>query len=239
LLTGTLRQDVSTRFAPGIRTGYFPSVAGAWVISNEDFMKGNNTLSNLKFRLEYGVTGNQDGIGNYDYLSDYALGNSAAEYQFGNNYYQIYRPGAFYPGRTWESTATTNAAFDFGFLNDRITGSLDFYFRKTKNLLATINEPAGTNFSNTIVANVGNMQDKGAELSINAKIINTRDIAWSAGINATINRNKITNLSEVPNPNYPGLPVGNISGGIGTYIQLDQIGYPKNSFFYLPAGIWD
>jgi iron complex outermembrane receptor protein len=236
LLTGTVRQDVSTKFAPGIRTGYFPSIAGAWVISNEDFLKGNTTLSNLKFRLEYGVTGNQDGIGNYDYLSDYALGNQSAEYQFGivngiPQYYQIYRPGAFYPGRTWEQTATTNAAFDYGFWNNRITGSLDIYFRKTKNLLATINEPAGTNFSNTIVANVGNMQDKGAELSINAKIINTNDIAWSAGVNATINRNKITNLSEVPNPNYPGLPVGNISGGIGTYIQLDQIGYPKNSFF--------
>jgi TonB-linked SusC/RagA family outer membrane protein len=231
LLTGTLREDVSTRFAPGIRTGYFPSVAGAWVISNEDFLKGNSTLSNLKFRLEYGVTGNQDGIGNYDYLSDYSLGNTSAEYQFGSNYYQIYRPGAFYPGRTWESTATTNAAFDFGFLNNRITGSLDVYYRKTKNLLATTDEPEGTNFSNTIVANVGNMQDKGAEFTINAKIITTNDISWSVGFNATLNRNKITSLTAVANPNYPGLPQGGIAGGIGTDIQIDQVGYAKNSFF--------
>jgi TonB-dependent starch-binding outer membrane protein SusC len=236
LLTGTVRQDVSTKFAPGIRTGYFPSVAGAWVISNEDFLKGNPTLSNLKLRLEYGVTGNEDGIGNYDYLSPYSLGNKSAEYAFGivngeQQFYQIYRPGAFYPGRTWESTATTNAAVDFGFLHNMITGSFDVYYRKTKNLLATINEPGLTNFSNTIVANVGDMEDRGAELSVNVKIINSNDISWNAGLNATLNRNKVTNLSQEPNPNYPGLPVGGISGGIGTDIQLDQIGYAKNSFF--------
>ena len=236
LLTGTMREDVSTKFAPGIRTGYFPSAAAAWVISNEDFLKGNNVLSNLKLRVEYGVTGNQDGIGNYDYLSPYSLGNKSAEYQFGYNngvaqYYQIYRPGAYFPGRTWESTATTNAGFDFGFLNDRITGSFDLYYRATKNLLATTDEPLGTNFSNQIVANVGDMVDRGAELSINAKLINTQDISWNAGLNATLNRNKITKLSEVPNPNYPGLPEGGIAGGTGNYIQIDQVGYPKNSFY--------
>ncbi|HEY4323546.1 MAG TPA: SusC/RagA family TonB-linked outer membrane protein [Mucilaginibacter sp.] len=236
LLTGTFREDVSTKFAPGIRTGYFPSVAAAWVISNEDFLKGNSTLSYLKFRLEYGVTGNEDGIGNYDYLSPYSLGNKAAQYQFGivngvAQFYQIYRPAAFYPNRTWESTGTTNAAFDYGFLNGRITGSLDFYYRKTKNLLATINQSAGSNFGNQIVANVGNMEDRGVEFSINAKIIDTRDLSWTAGFNATFDRNKITNLTAQPNPNFPGLPVGNISGGIGTKIQIDQVGFAKNSFY--------
>ncbi|HEY2582402.1 MAG TPA: SusC/RagA family protein, partial [Mucilaginibacter sp.] len=125
----------------------------------------------------------------------------------------------------------TNAAFDYGFLNGRITGSLDFYYRKTKNLLATINQPAGSNFGNQIVANVGDMQDRGAELSVNVKIIDNPNISWNAGLNATINRNKITNLTEVPNPNFPGLPVGGISGGIGTTIQIDQVGFPKNSFY--------
>jgi TonB-linked SusC/RagA family outer membrane protein len=231
LLTGTIREDVSTRFAPGIRTGYFPSVAGAWVISNEDFLKGNPIISNLKFRLEYGVTGNQDGIGNYDYLSDYSLSNTGAEYAFGNTYYQMYRPAAFFPGRTWESTATTNAAIDFGFLNDRITGSFDLYYRTTKNLLATTNEPEGTNFSNQIVANVGTMADKGAEFSINAELITTKDITWSAGLNATLNRNKITSLTAVPNPNFPGLAETGIAGGLSNTIQIDQVGYAKNSFF--------
>ncbi len=231
ILKGTIREDVSTRFAPGIRTGYFPSASAAWVISNEDFLKGNTTLSNLKFRLEYGKTGNQDGIGNYDYLSDYSKTNIAAQYQFGNNFYEGYAPGAFYYGRTWEQTASTNAGFDYGFLNNRITGSLDVYYRTTTHLLAPINEPAGTNFSNIITANVGNMQDKGIEFSIVGKVIENRDVTWSVGLNATLNRNKITNLTAVPNPNFPGIPEGGISGGVGTEIQIDQVGYPKNSFF--------
>jgi TonB-linked SusC/RagA family outer membrane protein len=236
LLTGTLREDVSTKFAPGIRTGYFPSVAAAWVVSNEDFLKGNATLSNLKFRLEYGVTGNQDGIANYDYLSPYSLGNKSAEYAFGivngmSQYYQIYRPGAFYPGRTWEQTATSNAAVDFGFLNDRITGSFDVYYRNTKNLLATADESLLTNFSNQIVANIGTMVDRGAELSINAKLITTKDISWTAGVNATLNRNKITSLTATPNPNFPGLPQTGIAGGTSNTIQIDQVGYAKNSFY--------
>ncbi len=231
LLTGTFRQDVSTRFAPGIRTGNFPSVAAAWVISNEEFLKGNTTLSNLKLRLEYGVTGNQDGIGNYEYLSDYSLSNNTAQYPFGNTFYQQYRPGGFYFGRTWEQTATANVGIDYGFMNGRISGSIDVYSRKTNHLLAQINEPAGTNFSTTIVANIGNMTDKGVEVGINAKIINSKDLSWNVGLNATLDRNKITNLTAVPNPNFPGIPQGGISGGIGTTIQIDQIGYPKNSFF--------
>ncbi|WP_299511816.1 TonB-dependent receptor [Mucilaginibacter sp.] len=231
LLTGTIRSDVSTRFAPGIRTGNFPSVAFAWRINREDFLKDNQTLSNLKLRLEYGVTGNQDGIGNYDYLSPYSLSNTTAQYQFGSNYYQMYRPAAYYYGRTWEQTSTANVAFDYGFLNDRITGSLDYYYRKTKNLLATIGQPAGSNFGNQITGNVGNMVDQGLEFSINARIIDTKDISWSANLNATYDKNKITNLTLVTTPDFPGLQVGGISGGTGQTIQIDQVGYPKNSFY--------
>ncbi|MDB5031968.1 TonB-dependent receptor [Mucilaginibacter sp.] len=231
LLTGTIRSDVSTRFAPGIRTGNFPSVAFAWRINREDFLKDNQTLSNLKLRLEYGVTGNQDGIGNYDYLSPYSLSNTTAQYQFGGNYYQMYRPAAYYYGRTWEQTSTANAAFDYGFLNDRITGSLDYYYRKTKNLLATIGQPAGSNFGNQITGNVGNMVDQGLEFSINARIIDTKDISWTANLNATYDQNKITNLTLVTTPSFPGLQVGGIAGGTGQTIQIDQVGYPKNSFY--------
>jgi iron complex outermembrane receptor protein len=229
-ITGTLRNDISTRFAPGIRTGKFPSAAAGWKISQENFLKGNQVLSNLKLRVEYGVTGNQDGIGNYDYLSPFTLSNVGAQYQFGSNYYQAYRPAAYYPNRTWEQTATTNVGFDYGFLNDRITGSIDYYYRKTKNLLATISEPAGSNFSNQIVGNVGNMQDYGLEFSINARLIDTKDVSWSAGFNATVNRNKIQNLSAIFNPDFSGLHVGGISGGLGNTIQIDEPGYAKNSF---------
>jgi len=235
LLSGSMREDISTRFAPGIRTGYFPAGSAAWVISREDFLKDNTTLSNLKLRLGYGVTGNQGGIGDYDYLADYSLSNTGAQYQFGNSYYQAYRPGAFYPGRTWEQSATTNAAIDYGFLNERITGSLDFYLQKTSKLLATIPQSAGTNFSNQITGNVGNMQEKGVELNINARIIDKKDISWSVGLNATLNRNEITNLTAVVTPNFPGLPVGGIAGGLSNDIQIDQVGLPKNTFYTLQA----
>jgi TonB-linked SusC/RagA family outer membrane protein len=231
LLTGTVRSDVSTRFAPGIRTATFPSVAGAWVLSNEDFLKGNTTLTNLKLRVGWGKTGNEDGIGDYDYLSDYSLSTSTAQYQLGNTFYQYYRPGAFYPGRTWEETATTNAGIDYGFLNGRLTGSIDFYYRTTQHLLATISEPALTNFANSIIANVGNMQDKGVEFNITGEIIATKDISWTANVNMTINRNKITNLTLVNGQSTNGLPTGGISGGVGTNIQINQVGYTKYSFY--------
>ena len=231
LLSGSMREDVSTRFAPGIRTGYFPAGSAAWVLTREDFLKNNPSISNLKLRVGYGVTGNEGGIGNYDYLSDYSLSNTGAQYQLGSTFYQAYRPGAFYYGRTWEQSATTNAAVDFGFLNERITGSLDFYSQTTSKLLAPIPQPAGSNFGNTITGNVGNMTEKGIELNINAKLIDRKDLTWNVGLNATLARNNITNLSLIPNPNFPGLATGGISGGIGQTIQIDQVGYPRNSFY--------
>ena len=230
LLTGTVRSDVSTRFAPGIRTATFPSVAGAWVLSNEDFLKGNTTLTNLKLRVGWGKTGNEDGIGDYEYLSDYSLSQLNAQYQLGNTFYQYLRPGAFYPGRTWEETTTSNAGIDYGFLNGRISGSIDFYYRTTDHLLALITEPALTNFSNQIIANVGNMTDRGLEFNITGEIIATKDISWTANVNMTINRNKITNLTLINGQNTNGLPTGGISGGVGTTIQINQVGLTKYSF---------
>ncbi len=230
-LTGSIRSDVSTKFAPGDRTGVFPSAAFAWKINNEDFLKSSNTISTLKLRLEYGVTGNQDGIGDYDYLSPYGLSNAQAQYQFGQNYYQLYRPSAYYPGRTWEQTATTNAGIDYGFFNDRLYGAVDFYYRKTKNLLAPENQPAGTNFGNIITGNVGDMEDKGLEFSVNGRLIDNKDISWTAGLNFTLNRNKITNLTAVPTPDFPGQLVNGISGGTGNTIEINQVGYPRNTFY--------
>jgi iron complex outermembrane receptor protein len=233
LLTGSIRSDISTRFEPGFRTGTFPSAAAAWVISHEDFLKNNTVLSNLKLRVEYGVTGNQEGIGDYEYLADYGLSNSTAQYQFGNTFYQMYRPGGYYPGRTWEKTATFNVGLDYGFLNDRLYGTIDYYHRNTSHLLANIGQPAGANFSNKIVANVGNMADNGLEFNFTGKLIAQKDISWTANLNFTLNRNKITNLTAVYNPDFPGLPEGFISGGTGNYVQIYQVGYPKRSFYML------
>lgn len=228
-LTGSVRSDVSTKFAPNLRTGTFPSGALAWKISNEDFLKGNNTLSTLKLRLEYGVTGNQEGIGDYEYLSQYSLSNSTAKYAFGNTYYQLYRPGAYYPGRTWETTHAANIGFDYGFVNDRIVGSIDYFYNKTKNLLETEGQPALSNFSNQIVGNIGNMENDGLELSITGNLINKKDMGWTANFNVSFNHNKITNLTAIPNPNYPGTGVGGF--GIGQTIEIDQPGYARNTFY--------
>jgi TonB-dependent starch-binding outer membrane protein SusC len=232
LLTATIRRDGSSRFAPANRWGLFPSVALAWKIKDESFLKNNKLVSDLKLRLGYGVTGQQDGIGDYDYLSYYALSATNAAYQFGNTYYQGFRPGGFYANRKWEETATTNAAIDFGFLNNRITGSVDFYYKKTTDLLNSIPQPAGTNFAAYIVANVGDMENKGVEFSINAQPVVTKNLTWDAGFNITYNKNTITNLTVVPKDvNYPGVPTGGIAGGVGGgFAQINAVGYSKNTF---------
>lgn len=238
LLTGTLRRDGSSRFAPKNRWGLFPSLALAWNIKEESFLKSANVVSNLKLRLGYGVTGQQDGIGNYDYLSYYALSTSTASYQFGDTYYQAFRPGGYYANRKWEQTATYNIAMDYGFLNNRISGSVDFYLKKTSDLLNSIPAPAGTNFSAFVVANVGSMENKGVEFSINAQPVQTKVLSWDVSFNATYNKNTITNLTIVPDdPSYIGFPSTNISGVQG-FAFLNAVGSSKNTF-YLYHQIYD
>jgi len=228
LLTATVRSDGSSKFEPATRYGTFPSVALGWKINQENFMKNMTSVSTLKLRAEYGVTGNQEGIQDYDYLADYTLGTSTAQYQFGNTFYQTYRPGAYFFGRTWEQTATANLGLDYGFFNERLTGALDFYNRKTEHLLAVISQAAGTNFSNQIVGNVGNMENRGVEFSVNGKLIAKKDVSWDLGFNATYNQNKVTSLPSVA---YPGLADGGISGGTGSKIQSTYVGYPIRSFY--------
>ncbi|WP_158795828.1 SusC/RagA family TonB-linked outer membrane protein [Pedobacter sp. L105] len=231
ILTGTLRNDYSTKFAPAQRSGLFPSGAFAWRINEEDFLKDSKLLSLLKLRLEYGVTGNQDGIGSYDYLSAYSLSNSTARYQIGNVFLNTYRPGAYYPGRTWETTASSNIAVDYGFFGNRLTGSVDYYYKKTKNLLALISQPALTNFGNQITGNIGNMTNRGLEINISGQIITQTDINWTANFNVTFNNNKITNLTAIANSTSSGLLTGSISGGTGNTVQINSVGYPVNSFY--------
>ena len=232
LLTATLRRDGSSRFAPQNRWGLFPSVALAWKIKNEAFLKNADAVSDLKLRLGYGVTGQQDGIGNYAYMSIYSLSQANASYQFGDNFYQGYRPGGFYADLKWEQTATWNAAVDYGFLDNRITGSVDFYLKKTTHLLNNVAQPAGSNFSAYILANVGDMQNKGVEFSINAEPIRTNDVTWDLGFNVTYNKNRITNLTVVPqDTSYPGLASGTIAGGIGgQFALISAVGGSKNTF---------
>lgn len=232
LLTATIRRDGSSRFGPENKWGLFPSVALAWKIKEESFLKNVNVLSDLKLRFGYGITGQQDGINDYDFLSFYSLSAPNASYQFGNTYYQMYRPGAYNPNIKWEQTATTNLGIDFGFLGNRITGSIDLYQKKTTDLLNLIPQPAGTNFSAFFIANVGSMENKGIEFNLTGQPIRTPDLTWEAGFNITYNQNKITNLTVVPqDPTYKGIQAGGISGGIGGgFSQIQAVGYSRNTF---------
>ena len=193
--------------------------------------KQSKVISALKLRFGYGETGQQDGIGNYDYLSYYALSGQQGKYQFGNTFYNMYAPGGYYGGRKWEQTATTNVALDFGLFNNKLTGSLDVYKKVTSDLLNLVGQPAGANFSNQVIANVGDMENKGVELSLNLQAVNKADFNWDLGFNITYNENKITNLTISPDPNYPGNKFGGISGGVGNTIMINSVGYNRGSFY--------
>lgn len=230
ILTGTIRRDGSSRFSPLNKFAVFPSGAFAWRLKDENFLKDSQTLSDLKLRVGYGTTGQQDGLDNYGYTSFYSLSSGTAEYQLGNNYYQLYRPSAYDPKRKWEQSATTNVGIDYGFLNNRITGSIDAYYKNTKDLLGQVNIPAGSGFSNTFITNVGNMVNRGIEFSINAAIIDKSDLKWNAAFNVTYNESKITKLSFY-NESPIGNKVGDLNGGTGTTGQVNTVGYAPNSFY--------
>lgn len=231
LFKATLRRDGSSRFAEDKRWGMFPSASFAWRIKEENFLTNSNVVSDLKIRFGYGLTGQQDGIANYGYIPRYSLANGQAQYQFGSEYYDLYRPDGYNPNLQWEQTTTYNAGIDYGFLNNRISGSLDFYIKKTTDLLSEIDQSAGTNFSNKIIANIGDMENRGIEFSINTQPVVNKDLVWDLGFNVTYNENEITRLTLVNNPDFPGNLVGGIAGGVGSTVQIHTVGYPKSSFY--------
>lgn len=229
LLTATLREDGSSRFSPENRWGLFPSLAFAWLVSDEKFME--NSKMYLKFRAGYGVTGQQDIFNDYPYIANYDSSTSTAQYQFGDVYYYLLRPDGYDPNIKWEETSSYNVGIDFGFAGDKVSGSLDVYKKVTDDLLATIPIPAGTNFTNQILTNVGSMENTGIEANINIIAINKKDMGLEFGINGTANKNKITNLTKIEDPNSPGILVGGIAGGIGNTIQIQSVGYATNTFY--------
>jgi len=231
LFTASVRQDGSSKFNPDNRFAVFPSGAVAWKLKEENLFKNVKSLSDLKLRASYGVTGQQDGIGYYDYISYYNLGSNTAQYQFGNTFTQISRPNGYYFNRKWEQTATTNLALDFGFADNRITGTIEAYKRETSDLLNEVNQPAGTNFSNKIVANVGTMENKGIEFTLNIQPIRNKNTTWDIAFNATYNQNRITKLTISDDPAYAGARFGGISGGTGNSILIHSVGYQRGAFF--------
>jgi len=229
LLTVTVRDDGSSRFAKGNQWGIFPAVALAWKIKNEAFLKDVEALSDLKLRLGWGETGQQDIVGN-DYPSQarYMISSPGSYYLIGGDYLPTLRPSAYDPTIKWEQTATQNLGLDFGFLKDRITGSFDIYKRVTTNLLNTVTIPSGSNFSNTLLTNVGSLENKGAEISLNIVPISQKDMSLTIGFNLSYNMNKITKLLITNDPNYIGILYGNAFTG---QIQVTRVGYPAYSYF--------
>lgn len=229
LLTATVRRDASSRFSKDTRWGTFPSVALGWTLTEEPWLKNQKVLSNLKLRASYGVTGQQEGIGNYNYLTVYTYSVTGAEAFINGQYINTYRPEAYVSDLKWETTTSWNFGLDFGFLDGRIGGAIDFYTRKTKDLLASVPTAAGTNFSKTILTNVGNVDSKGIEVSLNATPIQTKDWEWNLSYNFTWQDMKVKNLSLTKGGSQTNVKVG---PSIDAYqFQVLSEGYEPYMFY--------
>ena len=233
LFTFTLRDDASSRFSEDNRWGLFPSAAFAYNIKNENFLVGSRALSQLKLRLGWGRTGQQDiGSDYYPYLARYTSPTTQnMRYNMGVGNYNVLSPLAYNPNLKWETTETYNVGLDFGFLSDRITGSVDAYYRKTTDLLNLVSAPLGSNFSNVIMSNIGNMENKGIEISLNTVPIENNNWHWSIGGNVTFQSTEITKLTEQNVSGYLGVTTGSGMGGTGGYTSLHRIGYAPYTFY--------
>ncbi|MCR4603047.1 MAG: TonB-dependent receptor [Prevotella sp.] len=231
LLTATLRNDGTSRFQNN-KWGLFPSVALAWRISEEGFLKNVDWLSNLKLRLGYGITGQQNiGQGDYPSIPTYHTNQAGSYYWFGNNVIVPITPKGYAAQIKWEETTTYNVGLDFGFMRNRINGSIDVYKRKTNDLLNYVPVSAMTNLTNYLLQNVGDMENKGIEVALNVVPIESKDLRWEVGFNVSYNKNEITRLTASDDPTYPGVETGGISGGVGNNVQIQKVGNPINSFY--------
>jgi TonB-dependent starch-binding outer membrane protein SusC len=226
----SLRRDGSSRFGPGNQWGVFPAVSGAWRLSQESFLSQFRSLSDLKVRASWAKTGNQ-AFADYMWSPTYRYGNNTAQVQFGQNFVTTIRPGAVDPNIHWESTASVNVGLDFGFNNQAISGSVDWYTKKTTDMIFTVPVCAGCYFSNFVTTNVGSMQNRGIEFTLSARILQGRGrgLGWTADFTASHNANKL--LSINPSRSVTQILTGNISGGVGNQVEVLLPGYPINSFY--------
>lgn len=222
-LTASVRADASSKLNPDDRWGIFPSVAAAWSIHNEDFMQ-DSFFNELKLRVGYGEVGNINGLGDYQFLTRYQGSTDTANYQFGSQFYQTYRPEPINSDLRWEIGRTLNIGLDYAFLNRRISGSINAYRKETTDLIASSLVDPFTNFGNRINANIGNMENKGLELNLNLVPVRTDDFEWSVNYNIAFNDNEITKLSA-------DQPQGGISTGVGNTVQVHREGESANSFY--------
>lgn len=230
LLTATLRADASSRFSKDNRWGYFPSVAAAWRVIEEGFMKEQDVMSDFKLRVGYGVTGQQDILDNdYPWMTTFSVSYPEAMYKFGDKWYHTYRPNGYDNDLKWETTKTWNAGIDWGFLNNRLYGSIDYYHRVTDDLLNTISVAAGVNYAPVISTNIGSMKNQGIEVSFNAIPVQTRDWEWNIGLNYTWQDSKITKLNTIDSDqNF--VSTGAISD-TGKYVQVFMVDKTPYTFY--------
>lgn len=236
LLSASIRRDGSSRFSEANRWGIFPGLSLGWKLTNEDFLS-DSFFSNLKLRAGWGVTGQQEIGSNYGYLGLYTPSrNSAANIQFGTDasgnplFISTLRPEGFDQELKWEETSQYNLALDFGLFENRLTGTIDGYYRETQDLLSSVPVPAGANLTDILLTNVGQMTSRGLELSLNGLIADTDNFGWDTNVNFTLQKREITKLSLSDDPSFT-LPTGGISGGVGNTIQILRPGYDPTTFF--------
>jgi iron complex outermembrane receptor protein len=231
LVALSVRRDGSSRFGKANAWGVFPAVALAWRLSQQPFLRDIEALSDLKLRASWGKTGNQ-AFANYQQYSTYLVGDAQTQYQFGNEYVTTIRPSASDPDIKWEETKSWDLGLDYGFMDQRFTGAIDWYSKKTTDLIFTVPVAAGTNLSNYLTTNIGSMKNQGVEFSLSADILRggSGGLSWTGTLNAARNTNELVRINPFAGEAQQIL-TGLVSGGVGTYIQVFQPGVPINSFY--------
>ncbi|MGI9531901.1 SusC/RagA family TonB-linked outer membrane protein [Lutimonas sp.] len=230
LVTGTFRRDGSSRFAPENRWANFFSGALAWSISEEDFLRDSEAVSTLKLRLGFGQTGQQEIDKDFGYLPIYTPGDAGVRYPFGSEYHYTLRPEGYDKNIKWEESDTYNVGLDYGFMNDAISGSIEYFRRESSDILSTIAPPAGSNLTNNLYTNIGDLSSQGVEFTLNADIFQRENFTWNVNFNGTWLTNEIKKLNNVEDPESPGIAQGGISGGVGNTIQTHKVGHPQFSY---------
>ena len=229
MITATVRRDGSSRFKEHWAT--FPSVALGWKINEEAFLKNVNWLDELKLRLGWGKTGQQDGIGDYNYFATYNVNTTNVDGRYPivglNDEGLLYRPDAYNADLKWETTTTSNIGLDFSFFRNRVSGSVDYYYRKTTDLINDATVSAGSNFRNQVRSNIGSLKNSGIEAALTVRPVQSKNWQWEVTANFTYNKNEITELTG----DADIVLTGGISAGTGNQCQAHAVGYPHHSFY--------